>query len=320
MASSKSIHPTTNPSSKPIVTSSNVDKIHLSRRVQHAITGIVLLIISYLLPPYPVGFSLLTLATAAFYHVHRKRIHDESWDKWYLEQFGALLRNHERGEWENNHNLLRGGSNNINDNSTSLNNKNKNTTSDKNNHDSSTTYKRRRKAIPALPGAFYFLLGTSLSTLLFPTDVARASLLVLSIADPMAGLVGGWFSEKGCNITWKQLFAKLQRIFRRKDNNKRSVDAAAEKGGPSIAGSIACAASTILCTHVYIPSSVGIIDARMGSVPYMNISLQSRIFVGILTSLTEAIAGRKLPMIGKVADDNLLIPLVVGGLICWLSE
>ena len=44
----------------------------------------------------------LWLATASFYYVHRRRLRDEDkgWDAWYLLRFGALLRDHERGERE----------------------------------------------------------------------------------------------------------------------------------------------------------------------------------------------------------------------------
>mmetsp|Transcript_33342 Transcript_33342/g.60075 ORF Transcript_33342/g.60075 Transcript_33342/m.60075 type:complete len:294 (-) Transcript_33342:53-934(-) len=293
MMSNNNMRPSTNQSHP----TPNIDKIHLSRRVQHAITGIVILIISYIIPPYPIGFLLLTLATAAFYHVHRKRVHEEAWDKWYLESFGALLRDHERGEWEDVKVADNGGTS------------NKHNNNKQQSHDS-PMYKRRRKTNPALPGAFYFLLGTSLSTLLFPTVVARTSLLVLSVADPMAGLVGAWFSDMGYNFTWKQL---LQR-FQGKDKSSGMGE-----GGPSIAGSIACAGSTILCTHVYIHS---IVINTNSTIPTGNesLSFNSRICIGIITSLTEAMAGRHLPMVGTMADDNLLIPLVVGSLICWLSE
>lgn len=41
-----------------------------------------------------------------------------------------------------------------------------------------------------LPGAFYFLLGTAVCALAFQMDVARLSLLCLSIGDPFAAVVG----------------------------------------------------------------------------------------------------------------------------------
>ena len=214
----------------PSSTTKNASRSHLYRRFQHALTGILLLAISYIVPAYPVGFVLLVVATWAFYCVHRMRVHDPAWDRWYLESFDDLLRDYERGEWECEKKYVDGG------------------TSDSNNqfcklqNDHSSTYKRKRKINPALPGAFYFLLGTSFSTFCFPTAVARASLLVLSIADPLAGLVGAWFSDAGWNITWKQL---LQRYVGKGKNSGR------EEGGPSMAGSTVCAISTVLCTHVY---------------------------------------------------------------------
>jgi len=303
--------------SRPTTTkNSSMNRIHLSRRVQHAITGLVLLIISYILPPYPHGFILLTLATAAFYHVHLKRVHDEVWDKWYLDGFGTLLRDHERGEWEGNDGISN--TDIINDGRIAS-NKQHNNKQQQPIHDSSSTYNnkpRRRKTIPALPGAFYFLLGTSLSTLLFPTVVARTSLLVLSIADPMAGLVGAWCTDMGWNITWNRLLFLLLRI-RKRDGCSTGEGGG---GGPSIAGSIACAGSTILCIFFYMPFN-GMDDVE-STIPAggFSLSFSARVCIGILTALTEAIAGRHLPVIGTMLDDNLLIPLVVGNLICWLSQ
>jgi len=200
-----------------------------------------------------------------------------------------LLREHEKGEWEGV---------NVADNNGS-------TSNTQTNRDDAppTTYKkrRRRKTIPALPGAYYFLVGTALSTLFFSTKVARTSLLVLSIADPMAGLVGVCFTKTlGCNITWKRLF----RIG---------------AGGPSLAGSIACAITTIFCTYVYITSTddTSIISGDGNSV---SLSLASRCCVGIVAALAEALGGRNFPLIGAVVDDNLLIPLAVGCMVEWLGE
>ncbi len=236
------------------------NNIHIARRIQHAVTGLVLIVISHIIPPYPAGCLLLLLATAAFYNIHVKRVEDPTWDDWYLQNFGSLLRKHERGEWEE--------------------------VDLKNN-------KRRRKSIPELPGAFYFLLGVAFSTFLFPAAVARTSVLVLSISDPIAGLVGTWFTRQGCNIAWRKFLPRCN---------------APMEGGPSVAGSCGFAVSTILCTYVYIPTRSSML------------SFSSRAFIGLVSSVTEAVGGRHLPFFGKIADDNLLIPLVVGCLACWLDS
>jgi dolichol kinase len=271
--------------------------LHPSRRVQHATTGLVLLAISHAVPPYPVGLGLLSIATFAFHRLHRRRVRDEAWDLWYLERFGALLREHERGEWEG----VASGA-------------------------------RRRRAVPALPGAFYFLLGTTLSALLFPAVVARTSLLVLSIADPAAGLVGACFGEYlNWNVSWELLMLRGRRAllqWGRKEEGYGRSDARStteEVGGATVAGSIACALATVLCTYAYIPpplSGVGIVhDSTTTSAggEIISLSLGSRLSVGMITAATEAVAGRRLPVIGmRLADDNLMTPLVVGGLIyCW---
>jgi len=295
MTSSSSVPPNNN----------NSSSLHLSRRIQHAVTGLILLAISYIIPAYPIGVALLSIATVAFYAVHLRRVHDEVWDSWYLQQFGTLLRDHERGAWEeieetvhNDNNTLR---------KTAVSNGTVN------------TIRRRRKTEPNLPGAYYFLLGTTLSTLLYNTIVARTALLVLSIADPAAGLVGSWFRIHlpGWSVSWEQL-------LRTQRGNCNFV----ADGGPSVIGSIACALTTILCTYVYIPTSNSLVSMTLPSSTMVVakdrvicLSLGSRLVVGLLTAVTEAMAGkRNIPVIGIfLVDDNLLIPLIVGALIHWLS-
>ena len=300
MSSSSSVPPNNNTSSS----------LHLSRRIQHAVTGLILLAISYIIPPYPIGVALLSIATVAFYIVHLRRVHDEVWDSWYLQQFGNLLRDHERGAWEeeieevhNDNNTLR---------KTAVSN---GTVMPQKKY----TIRRRRKTVPNLPGAYYFLLGTTLSTLLYNTSVARTALLVLSIADPAAGLVGSWFGIHlpGWSVSWEQLL-RTQR-----GNGNFVAD-----GGPSVIGSITCALTTILCTYVYIPASNSLVSMTQSSSTMLVannrvicLSLGSRLVVGLLTAVSEAVAGkRNIPVIGiLLVDDNLLIPLIVGALIHWLS-
>mmetsp|Transcript_24114 Transcript_24114/g.58238 ORF Transcript_24114/g.58238 Transcript_24114/m.58238 type:complete len:311 (+) Transcript_24114:77-1009(+) len=296
------------------------DNLHLSRRVQHALTGLALLVVSYVISPFPVGFVLLSLATGAFYYVHWKRVHDEAWDIWYLDRFGSLLREHERGEWEE---AAKRADDSADGGSRKPQNKKLDNKPRRFGNDC-TNNGRRRKTPPALPGAFYFLLGTTLSTLTFPTIVARTSLLILSIADPAAAVVGVLFGERlGWNITWKKFFRRMEGM-RGRGTGESGGDGGG--GGPSVAGSIACAVTAIICTAIYIPSSANInangstvpTSARGGSI---YLSPESRLCIGVITAMTEAIAGRNLPVIGtKMADDNLLIPLVVGSFICWLNE
>jgi dolichol kinase len=229
------------------------------------------------------------------------------WDSWYLQQFGTLLRDHERGAWEEIEEVQ-------NDNNTRK-------TAVSNGAVMPQKYtkrRRRRKTVPNLPGAYYFLLGTTLSTILYNTSVARTALLVLSIADPAAGLVGSWFGIhlSGWSVSWEQLL-RTQR-----GNGNFVAD-----GGPSVIGSITCALTTILCTYVYIPISNSLVSMPMISASTMVndrvicLSLGSRLSVGLLTAVTEAVAGkRNIPVIGiLLVDDNLLIPLIVGALIHWLS-
>ena len=92
-------------------------------------------------------------------------MYDEEWDIWYIQQFDMLLRDHERGEWEetvngddcNSKDVTKGGAN---DNSSQ-------------NQHNIKKKKRRRKTIPPLPGAFYFLPGTTISTAFFTQQLWR---------------------------------------------------------------------------------------------------------------------------------------------------
>ena len=285
--------------------------LHLSRRIQHAITGLILLLLSYIIPSYPLGFILLMAATITFYYIHYKRIYDIEWDNWYITKFGTLLREHELGEWEGENDNDDNG--NTDEDSASL-SKSKHIT----NKDTTTTkYKKRRsrrKTIPSLPGAFYFLLGTTMSTYTFSISIARTSLLVLSLADPIAGIVGVICRNIGLNISWKMLFRMILR-----GNGERGG------GGPTVAGSVACGITTILCTYVYIPSYVDnqstISSSSNNDNSSISLSFNARLWIGIITAITEAISGRYLPVIGiRIADDNLWIPLVVGSLILLLNE
>ncbi|EJK48012.1 hypothetical protein THAOC_33225, partial [Thalassiosira oceanica] len=73
-------------------------------------------------------------------------------------------------------------------------------------------------------------------------------------------------------------------------------------GGPTVAGSAACAATAAACTYAYIRPAEG------GAIP-----LASRLVVGAVAAATEAVAGGVVvPGLGRLPDDNLLIPLAVG--------
>ncbi|KAL3786813.1 hypothetical protein HJC23_008087 [Cyclotella cryptica] len=250
--------------------------LHASRRIQHLLTGIIILAVSYIIPPYPAGFVSLVLTTLAFYQLHHKRTKDRDYDNWYLERFGGLLREDERGEWM----LIQG----------------------ENDRGGNHNKKYIRKSRPELPGAFYFLLGTALSSAIFPERIARTALLVLSVSDPFAGFIGVWFSKHHWNTSWTQLLEMVKH---------EGGDTNIKGNGPTIAGSVACALSTLLCTYVYFPNSLAV-DASDST-----LMIPSRVIISVVTAIVEAGAGRCriLPI-----DDNLLIPLVVGGLISWLAD
>lgn len=227
---------------------------HHRRRIFHLIPGLLIIAISYVIPTYPLGFILLGLVTSAVHYMHIKRSNDRQFDIWYIQKYGQLLRGEELGEWI----LVEG--------------------------------EYRRKKYPIHSGAFYWLLGTTLSSIIFSLDVARTALLVLSVSDPFAAYVGVWFSNRNCNITW----VGLRNVFTR---NGRAVPI-----GPTVAGSLACGLATYLCTFAYFPKTL---------------STPSRLSISVATLVTEAVAGRLMRL---SVDDNLMIPLVVGLLITYLEE
>ena len=124
------------------------------RRIQHGMTGCILVLISYCIPIYAC-IVLLTIATYLIYYLKTYHFHTI-----YLQNFGPLLRDYEKQPIS--------------------------PPSQSNNHHSDSAVSR---AIP-LPGAYYFLCGTTITAIVFPLGIARYSVLCLSLADPMAAYVG----------------------------------------------------------------------------------------------------------------------------------
>ena len=113
---------------------------HGRRRVQHALTGFLFYVLSFILPLY-MAHILLSITTTLFYILHLARSRSKQVQISYIQHFGPLLRDHE-------------------------------------------------KSVHSVPGAFWFLLGTTILVFSFTMDVARTSLLCLSFGDPMASAVG----------------------------------------------------------------------------------------------------------------------------------
>ena len=110
------------------------------RRIQHALTGLLFYILSFILP-FSIACLLLSSTTTLFYILHLSRSRWKSVQRYYIQQFGPLLREHE-------------------------------------------------KNVHSIPGAFWFLLGTTILLLSTSMDITRTSLLCLSFGDPMASTVG----------------------------------------------------------------------------------------------------------------------------------
>jgi dolichol kinase len=105
------------------------------RRIQHAMTGHVLVQISYYLPIH-ICIILLTIASMYLYYICTYQF-----ETVYLKYFGPLLRPAEIEEKQ-------------------------------------------------FPGALYFLIGTTITALVFPIHIARYSVECLAFADPIAAYVG----------------------------------------------------------------------------------------------------------------------------------
>ena len=121
---------------------------HYARRIQHALTGILFYLLSFLISK-KLATYLLVIGTFAFYTlIHLGRKKSKCIQDMYLNWFGALLREHE-------------------------------------------------KQLHQLPGAFWFLLGTTIVVLCFNIQIARISILCLSLGDPIAALVGIKFGRYG---------------------------------------------------------------------------------------------------------------------------
>lgn len=69
--------------------------LHLIRRIQHAVTGLVFYGLSYVLPS-SLAIALLCISTLAFYLLHVARSQSHSVQEYYLRHFGPLLRDHEK--------------------------------------------------------------------------------------------------------------------------------------------------------------------------------------------------------------------------------
>jgi dolichol kinase len=110
------------------------------RRIQHALTGLSFYILSFLLTHF-IACLLLSTTTTLFYVLHLLRSKSKTIQQFYIQQFGPLLRDHE-------------------------------------------------KNIHTAPGAFWFLLGTTVLVISFSMDIVRTSLLCLSFGDPIASAMG----------------------------------------------------------------------------------------------------------------------------------
>jgi len=134
------------------------------------------------------------------------------------------------------------------------------------------------------PGALYFLIGTTLASGCFEEDIGRMAVLCLSLADPMAAVVGTLVG--GPKIIPSSFGKRIKK------------DAGASAGASDIfkktwAGTMTCFAVAFCISHVMkgVCSSLGCC-----------------IVAGISCALAEFISD-----LSPILDDNLIIPVVTGG-------
>jgi Dolichol kinase len=69
--------------------------LHYQRRIQHASTGLLFYILSYMIPT-PIAMALLCTSSISFYAIHRARSSSTRVQHHFVQFFGPLLRDNER--------------------------------------------------------------------------------------------------------------------------------------------------------------------------------------------------------------------------------
>ena len=134
------------------------------------------------------------------------------------------------------------------------------------------------KKLNALPGAFWFLVGTTIVVCAFPIDIARTSILCLAFGDPIAAIVG-------INVGGPKLCLAS-------NNNSNGGG-----GSKSLAGCLACFWSCYLVSFVCM----------------RELGPEAWFMTGVVATVMEGLNFFcSIPL-----DDNVLIP-VGTGISLWL--
>ena len=238
------------------------------RRIQHGMTGCLLVLISYCLPVY-MCLLLLIMATYTIYSLKTYHFHTI-----YLPNFGPLLRDHE---------------------------KQAPSTDNPSDVSSSSSSNSMPHAIP-LPGAFYFLLGTTITTMLFPIHLARYSVLCLSLADPMAAYIGQCRpSYRLDQIRWLQ---RMIRIMTPSSSSTTTITTNA-----TLSGCMACFITSWMIGYIcfILPHDT----ATTTTTNTLNHPIMSITAGAMACSIAEAI-----PFVG---NDNLQIPIFTALIVTVVS-
>ncbi|KAK1943934.1 CTP-dependent diacylglycerol kinase 1 [Phytophthora citrophthora] len=133
----------------------------------------------------------------------------------------------------------------------------------------------------ALPGAYYFLLGSGFSLVVFPLRVARLAILHLSVGDPAAAFFGTLYGRH-----------KLVALVGKLGGNK------------SLEGSLGCFCAAVIATFTVL-----MVEKEF----YFDVENEETLALAITISLaagTGAAAAELLDIGGW--DDNLTLPLLSG--------
>ncbi|CAH0481669.1 unnamed protein product [Peronospora belbahrii] len=134
----------------------------------------------------------------------------------------------------------------------------------------------------ALPGAYYFLLGSSFSLAIFPLKVARLAILHLSVGDPAAAFFGTLYGRH-----------KLVTLFGKLGGNK------------SLEGSIGCFCVAAAATFSALIAEQKFFFGMTGEAEVVEIAWTISLAAGVGAAVAELVD------IGGW-DDNLTLPLLSG--------
>eukprot|EP00752_Nemacystus_decipiens_P001848 g1781.t2 len=181
---------------------------------------------------------------------------------------------------------------------------------------------RPREIRGALPGAFWFLLGSAVAVAIFPRDVALQSILHLSVGDPIASVVGARLGDRSrilssgkslagtfaafvvCSVSTLLLFGCCCVLPADEDNNNF------RHGGESDSGRNSCDQN----------SGSGFIFGDFSACAELSgTDDRGRFLLQLWYAWLGGVSGAVGELLPLGVDDNLSMPIVSGGMFLALS-